>query len=290
MTLLTGLLISLFAFGDGYNNRLIDVPAQIESRLEDVANSIQPGSIVIVSEEHDNEIHHNHQVQFLKALSNNSSLKKISVGMEFLEFPDQKKVDYFLEGVLSEREFLQLVNWSSGSPFEFYREQVLFPKITKARTYALNLPRTISKRISQVGVSGLTADERRQLPADFQVGNDLYRARFEESMGGHGNVDSTKMNRYFEAQSAWDDTMATQALNAMKELSDGVLVILVGNFHAEFGGGLPDRLASRGFKNLTTITQYEASHGNEEDLVKRTSRHPEYGYISDYMWISGEPK
>ena len=61
--------------------------------------------------------------------------------------------------------------------------------------------------------------------------------------GGH--VPDSKLDNYFQAQSTWDETMAWQSLEFMKNHIDQVFVIIVGEFHVQYGGGLPASLNRR---------------------------------------------
>ena len=88
-----------------------------------------------------------------------------------------------------------------------------------------------------MGPAALSAEERRFLPPVWERGNARYFERFQEAMKDHAEPE--EIDNYFWAQSLWDDTMAWQALRAQTADPRGILVIIVGAFHVEFGGGLP---------------------------------------------------
>lgn len=241
--------------------------------LTDVAEQAGPGQIWIVSEYHDQSVHHQNQVLALNEFSKFQN--HISVGFEFYETPDQPFVDQFVSGALSETDFLKAIKWGS-IPFDFYRTQTLFPTQHGGNTVALNAPRTLTSRIAKVGMDGLTDAEKQLLPPNFTLGNALYRERFAESMGGH--VPESLLQKYFEAQSTWDEIMANSAVEFMKSHSEQTLVILVGDFHAMYGGGLPDRLRARGAFPVKVISQVLDSADVTPDS--------KYGVRADYVWLS----
>jgi len=259
-------------------------------KLNQIVGEIKPGQVVFIGEQHDLPAHHAHQKEWLQSLAAVVPPQTaISVGMEFFESPDQDLVDLFLAGDLTEASFLKEIKWGSNN-FDFYREQVLFPKTHHGKTYALNLPRTIAHRIGQVGVAGLSKAERDFLPTDFAVGNEKYRERFFESMGGnHSGMPPAKMQNFFESQSAWDEAMASQIIKAMNENPNQILLVIVGNFHVEYYGGLPERLAARGFKNFVNIPQVNAASYTGSEL-KDLIISPHYGILGDLIWTSGEPQ
>jgi len=259
-----------------------------------LSSAILSAQIVIVSEQHGHAVHHERQVELIERLSSD---RKVSVGFEFFDLTQQASVDAFVEGALPELEFLARVGWGKSPDFALYRRQALHARsrwADGARTVALNLPRAVSGKISRDGIESLSAEERALIPADFVRGGDLYRERFAEAMGEH--VSPEKLTRYFEAQSAWDEVMATSALEFARNHPDQVLVILVGDFHAAYGGGLPARLVARGLprERLHVVSQVDSTGLSAEERRALIEPHARYGARADSVWdaataASGNP-
>jgi uncharacterized iron-regulated protein len=207
--------------------------------LERALAAVRPGDVVIVSEEHNLVGHHENQLAVLRTLR--AMNLNVSVGMEFLYYPDQPLVDRFFRGEIDEEDFLRAIRWS-GYPFDWYRPLVLFPRQAAGQALALNAPAQLTRALAQRGLAGLSDEERALLPPEFQVGNAQYFERFTAALRQHGSLPDVALRFYFEAQSAWDDTMAWRAREFLRANPAQVLVIIVGDFHASYGGGLPDRL------------------------------------------------
>jgi uncharacterized iron-regulated protein len=247
---------------------------------------VSPGSVVVIGEQHGtNELPIQH-MQILNHLR--SAGLKVSVGMEFFSWTDQSLLSDYWQGRLLEEDLLQKVGWGKGFPFSSYREQVLFPNSQESFVRALNSPRWLTSRISKVGVKGLTADELQFMPPLFQIGNLNYFERFKEIMSG-GHLPENALERYFEAQSTWDDTMAWQASEFLKSNPDQVLVIIVGEFHVQYGGGLTDRLKKRGLNQVLSISQINVNGLPQDQALKEILPHPIYGPRADYIWLSDFP-
>ena len=251
-----------------------------EVSLESLVKSLPPGAIAIVSEQHTYQPHNENQIRFLEALAT-SGASAISVGMEFLNRPFQKFVDGFLAGILTEPQFLKSVEWG-GNPFDQYRRQVLFPRDHGGHTVALNAAKSLTSRISKVGIAGLSPDELALIPQGFAVGNSAYFERFSEVMKDH--VPAAALQRYFEAQSVWDDTMALTAIEEIESHPQERLVIIVGDFHAQYGGGLPDRLRTRGVVNLLTISQVNVQGLSGSEADREVLPHSKWGARADAVW------
>lgn len=262
-------------------SQLVDGRNLSPQSLEQITTQIPKGAIVIISEHHGFALHHDNQSQLLQALAPSSN--HLSVGLEFLAHTVQGEIDRFLAGQLGETDFLAAVEWGS-IPFEFYRNQVLFPRQTGGQTLGLNAPNWLARRISSSGLDSLSEAERQLLPPNFALGNAEYRERFREVMKDH--VPAEKLERYFEAQSLWDDRMAETACVFQRQHPDRRLVILVGDFHAAYGGGLPDRLRARGCTNLKVISQVEVQSLARLADETEVAPHPRWGFRADWVWAA----
>lgn len=253
----------------------------LERSLDEALDKIKPGQVIVLGEEHGTLEQAGQQIQIMQKLRDSGL--KVSVGMEFFDFTQQLDVDGYRQGLLSEVEFLKLVQWGQGFPFAAYRNQVLFPNLKSEFLVALNAPRSLTGRISKVGWDGLTEDERQLLPPGLGLGNDRYLARFTDVMGGH--VPPAALMRYFQAQCTWDDTMAYRAQKFIEQNPDQVLVIVVGEFHVQYGGGLPDRLRKRGLDPITfSLVNLEGMTDDEiESTVLPNSID---GNRADFVWTS----
>lgn len=254
--------------------------------LENVVADVKAGGVLVIAEEHGNPQHYARQKEALAALHQTGSCT-VSVGLEFMDWTHAKATDAFLAGSLAEADFLKEVGWG-GNPFADYRDQALFPRVSGGSLLGVNAPRSLSAAIAKTGVSGLSAEEASLLPPTFTVGSAEYRERFEAIMGG-GHVPSAAMDRYFAAQSVWDDTMAWQAREFLDRNPTHCLAIIVGDFHAAWGGGLPERLRVRGVANVVTISQFDTGALSDAEVIEQMGPHPRYGVRADALWLSSNP-
>lgn len=234
-------------------------------------------SVFVLGEIHDQPCHHQNQINIINRLSQKGRV--VHVGLEVLAFPHQNFVDQYLLGALSDDEFQKAVAW--GKDFSFYKPKILSPLITGGQALAINTPRELSMKVARFGLSSLTTEELALVPDGFELGNEAYFERFRQVMGdssrGH-QLPPEALARYFASQSLWDDTMATQVLKWREFYPDDHIVIIVGDFHVSFGGGLPDRLNKRGLSSIVTLSQVLT--GTEVRYVAESPR-------ADYVWSCG---
>lgn len=248
--------------------------------LSQIFEHVSGGGIVILGEQHANSRHQAQQFEIIKGFQDLG--KKVSVGMEFFSYPWQKQVEEWRQGHLKESDFLQQIGWGKGFSFDFYRDQVLLPRWGEEWVVALNAPRSLSSKISKNGIESLSDEEKSLLPPQFSKGNPLYFERFKEAAGAH----CPHLENCFLAQSLWDDTMAWQASDFIKDHSEQILVIIVGEFHAQYGGGLRDRLQARGVRDVLTVSMLNIDSMSEQEIQQEVQVSEKYGPRADYIWLS----
>ena len=274
-------IVSTPAFAYGVDQLYLGDSLQPVS-LSDALSPVTKGTIIIISELHGHQPHHRHQLEALKELKQDGTFG-VSLGMEFFSYTKQLVLNDYLSGKVREAEFLEQIGWDKNK-WQNYRRQVLFPLQAGGTTWALNLPREVTGQIARSGLGSLTPDKRTLLPPNWSLGNDLYYERFEAFMG-RGHISKDKMKRYFVAQSLWDETMAWRAVEFIRQNPDQVLVILVGDFHAIYGGGLPDKIRQRGWQQILTISQVTLRGMTSDEQDEIMTPHPRYGKRADFIWV-----
>ncbi len=274
------LLISLFHANLAFS-QLFDGKTQAETTLANLVETVKPGSILILGENHGLASHRDQHVAILNKLR--EAGLKVSVGLEFINYTDQQLVNQYREGFLSEPAFLSSINWK-GISYDFYKQQLNFPDISAGeKSLGLNLPRSVTSQISKFGLNSLSASDLLLVPPDFSLGRDSYKTRFMEAAGAHCKVP----DNCFAAQCAWDVTMAWQAFVFAERHPDQVLVIVVGEFHVQYGGGLPHRILQRlPGAHIVTLSQVWAEGYTDEEIQQELQPSFTEGPRADFIWVS----
>ncbi len=200
---------------------------------------------VLVGEVHTRYSDHLNQLAVIKGL--HQRWGKMAIGLEMIQQPYQQALDDYIAGKINEYEMLRRTHWYDRWKYDFRLYQPIFRYARQNRIplVALNVPKEITKRITQVGIVGLTAQERARLPRTLDKSNPAYRARLKQVFGGHMRTSSKRFEQFMEAQLAWDEGMAAQAARFLKTHQDYKMVILAGGGHLINREGIPDRLQRR---------------------------------------------
>ena len=224
------------------------VPPQRTSN--NLGDKIQQTRVVLVGENHTDYGHHLNQLAVIKKTHEKFGLKEssvISIGLEMVQQPFQHYLDDYISGKITELEMLRGVEWYSRWRYDFrlYRPIFDYAKQNKIPLIALNIPQELTKRISKVGIDGLTPEERKHLPAFIDKSNTQYTARLRKIFGMHARgktLNEKGFNKFVDAQLAWDEGMAFTAAKYLKKHPKKRMVVLAGSGHIINRAGIPSRL------------------------------------------------
>ena len=188
--------------------------------------------IVYIGEKHDEAFHHQFQEKIIRSLHRQG--KPVTVGMEMVDVTQQAALNDYVENRIPWSEFTLRTGFDRGwgKTSSAYRRILFWCQRNEVPVIALNAPQTVTRKLAR-GES-LTGEERQFLPTCAEPPGGF--EQFRGAMADHGNVGS--LRQYYEAQRAWDETMARRIISWLRDHS-GTLVVLLGRFHADPRTGVP---------------------------------------------------
>lgn len=107
------------------------------STKEDLWEQIKHSQILIIGDFH--ALHQSQKAQ-LRILRGLPKERKVVLAVEFFEAADQEKINAYLGGKLSEKEFLKAIQWQSkwGFPWEHYRPLMRWAQKHKISVFGIN--------------------------------------------------------------------------------------------------------------------------------------------------------
>ncbi len=215
-------------------------PAELPRRLEGVG-------LVLVGEGHTDMDSHRVQMRVIEELARSG--RRVTIGLEMYPYTEQKWLDDWSAGKLSEEAFLEGSRWyrNWGYNWLYYRDIFLFARDRRLPMAAINAPREVVAAVRRKGFSGLTPEEATHVPTDIDSKSvehlRLFRAEFEEG-SFHGGMDEAAWQSMLDAQCTWDATMGLHAVQPLSAGDDAqaVVVVLVGAGHVRYGLGIERQL------------------------------------------------
>lgn len=271
--------VSLDSIVDTRGNEII-TPGELVERLADV-------DIVFVGENHTSREYHRVQRLLIEELDRGG--RDVLLGLEMFPSREQRHLDRWSRGHLTEEGFLELSQWYKnwGYHWEYYRDIFVFARRKHLPLFAVNLDPDLVSAVREKGFDGLSEEESAQLPPEIDVDDDEHRRLFQaffaeeedeeneeeekeegsqaeedDDKGGesfHSSLSEEAWAGLFRAQCTWDAGMAYHAVQAWRKHAQGVrspsagrpiMVVLAGVGHVAYGLGI-ERQARQFFDGKT---------------------------------------
>ena len=260
-------------FGIG---RIVQIDKGESVSFDQMIDDLTSSSLIFIGENHDNPEHHLIQVQILQALLNRG--ENPALAMEFFQEPQQKYLDRYIKGKDDEGAFLKNIEWSKnwGFDYHFYRALMLLAKKEGLRVLAINAPNSIIRKVARYGLESLDLAERSQLAETIDLSIDSHRSFLQEIYEEHSHQDLQNFEYFYQAQCAWEDTMAENISHYLKKMGQKV-VVFAGNGHIMDMFGIPDRTRSR--VKVSSVTVIPLPVKGPLKLKKGSA---------DYVWLTGD--
>jgi uncharacterized iron-regulated protein len=232
---------------------------------------LRSARVIYVGEEHPNPHHHAVEQAVLERVHQLDP--SVALGVEMLPRTLQAPLDAFVTGALDEEKFLAAVDWPKtwGYPWGFYAPLFRLCREQHLAAVALNAPRELVHAVAKLGLDGLDAEQRQQLP-DLQPGPEAHRELLREAFGAHphGKFSQAEFEHFYAAQLVWDETMATRVAETMSAAAaPHRLVVVAGEGHVR-RFAIPDRAARRGAQPYLLIVPLfddEVADARKEDTA-----------------------
>lgn len=241
--LLCGNIVSAF------ETRIIDIESGRELPLSERLPELKKNRIIFVGEVHDQETHHEAQLDIIRALHESGA--KVAVGMEMFRKESQEELDRWVKGEMTPEDFQSVYDDNWNFPWPLYGGILEYAREERIPLVGLNVSKGITRQVAKGGFQSLDAKQKEALPMVTCHVDEKYMHFIQESFGlhGHGRLNLT----YFcEAQLVWDKSMAVHALDYLYKRPDTLMVVVTGKGHAQ-KMGMPAQIQKRSRLPMTVI-------------------------------------
>lgn len=242
-------------------------------------SSLSEADVVYVGETHVSAA--DHQIQRKIAVELLSRRSALVLALEMFPREAQATLDRYSRGELSEAEFLREVEWEKvwGFPFSLYKPIIGWAAEKHLPIIGLNAPQEVVRKVSRGGLASLDPTDRSRLANDFDLTNWAHRKRIEEEFAGHAKGPIKDFESFYEAQLAWEETMAETLARTLKERKgSSPVLVMIGKGHIEGRSGVPDRALKRFQHRYKTVMPFPIDY--PESVITPG--------IADYVWITGK--
>lgn len=249
--------------------------------IESLIDHLSKVQIIYVGETHTRIEDHRLQLEILKGLQ--ARHPSLILALEMFPREAQPILDHYSQGQISEKEFLERVEWGKtwGYPFDLYRGLFHWARARRLKMVGLNAPSEIVNRISQKGLEALDPKERLRVASDFHLDHPEYRETLRRQYAHHPQGKIKNFETFYEAQLAWEETMAETLAQTLSAPSiGGPLLVLVGRGHIVYKLGLPRLVQVRKRHTFATVLSIPVNYPFSTLDPK----------LADYLWITDKSK
>lgn len=211
----------------------------------DLQAKVRKARLVFVGEQHGTVEHHELQAAVLETLAKEGPT---FLGCEYFPRSLQPKLDAFNRGEVSFADFEKHIQWKKtwGFPWKAYRPLFEVAAKYKVPVVALNAEKAMARKVRKVGYKGLSWEELLQLPK-VDLGREDHRKQNMVALQRVHPLPPAMLERYYEAFTLWDDTMADSVVERfLSDRRPGLRALVVaGRAHIEGSVGIPDRVTRR---------------------------------------------
>jgi len=242
-----------------------------------ITHVLSQTKVVLLGEDHDNPEHHRWQLQTMSAIYGVEP--NMALGFEAFPRSTQKILDQWVAGDLSEKDFLEAVDWNKIWRFnkDDYMPMFHFARMNRIPMYALNVDRELVAKVSAKGWDNIPEKEREGVskPAEpTQDYIDVLAQVFSQHMPKHAHSEegeapeltdddikdiATKpsFQRFLQGQLLWDRAMAQIFYEAINKKGYSVIVGVLGAGHIMGNYGVPHQLNAMGLKDIKTLMAWD---------------------------------
>lgn len=236
-----------------------------DSALVEIGNN----DVLLFGELHNSSIIHWLQLRMLKNLA--AMKKDFVMGGEFMERDDQTKIDEYLAGWITAKQFGDAARFWNNYTTD-YKPLLEFAKENNLPFIATNIPRRYAAMVAQWGPDTLKylPKESRQylpkMPYEFDIDTPGYREMLD-MMGAHG--DSNSGLNMVKAQAIKDATMAESISENLPR--KGFFFHINGDYHSAKYGGIYHYLTKANKKlNVFVIKVYSSEDLSFQEAWKHS--------------------
>lgn len=224
-----------------------------EGSLAKAMEALADARVYFVGESHTRYEDHLVQLAILRAVHQRNG--DIALGVEWFQQDVQSHLDDYIAGVIDEGEMLRRTEYYERWRFDYrlYRPIMEYARTHRIPVIALNAPVSLTRRIGRDGLESLSPEERATLPKTLDGGDSAYVERIREAYEAHGETQQP-FEKFLAVQLIWDETMARNAAEYLRQNSSHRMVVFAGTGHTAYRSAIPDRLLRRLAVATVTIT------------------------------------
>lgn len=279
-----GTAVPSSARGAQLQGTVVELTTQTALPFEAFVQAVARAQVVAVGEEHYHPDIQAFELRLLQALVQRRP-RHIALAMEFLERDMQSAVDAYVSGH-SDAATFQMQIKATPDFIQYYFPLVQYARQAGVPVLALNVPRSLARRVSKEGLQAvaesLRPPERAYMAATAFPISPQYRTYFLQAVAAAHPLSEEQRDRFVEAAHVKDDTMAESLAAFLERAADMTVLAIAGRFHFDYGLAIPALLRQRcPGVTMQRVTTMSVAADDSVDLRELAREN-----LADYVWFA----
>jgi uncharacterized iron-regulated protein len=228
-------------------------PAHLQ-RIADPVPLASAHAIILLGEEHDRAQDHAWQLAVIERL--HAAQPQLVLGFEMFPRADQPVLDRWVDGRLSEAEFLAQADWKHVWGFDpaLYMPIFAYARAHRIPMLALNVSSRTIHLVSKQGFGGVALADREGVSTPAPP-SPAYRRELTDIMAEHAGpkMSPERLAHFIDAQLTWDRAMAEAIASQRRREPARMVVAIMGAGHLEDRNGVPHQLDALGLSGALVL-------------------------------------
>jgi len=236
---------------------LLNTIVHVESKSPVARDLLMPemsdAAVIYLCEKHDNPVHHQQQLWILRELIRlghrpvvGFEIFSAAASGSLMEFVSTAKSASSADRAEARLRTTMGIENAQDERWLRYAPLLRLAREHKLTVFGIDLPMALRRRVSRVGIDGLSAVERSSVPEIGTADADYRKqmlTRLKAAHCGHGS--DAYLGRLFQNWQARNETMARAITTAASERGDSPVLVILGGGHVRGGEGVVARVAER---------------------------------------------
>jgi uncharacterized iron-regulated protein len=273
---------------------IVDVVLGEPVTMDTMVDDLAAVKIVYIGEVHTIKEHHALEARILDHLADRKI--KLALGMEMFAGRQQEILDRWQEGNESLEHLIRDLGADHWTNLTDYGPLLLSARERRIPILGLNADDSLVRKVAWKGLDGLSASEKRLVPAGVTPVDPLSDRLLRLRLKVHRAFQATGLHNVVLAQALRDQTMATTVARFLRSAQgkDRLILVVAGTGHMSYGLGIPSRVERIKKTPHRIVVLSESGHLVLTEAEKRESvpieiTHADLEFlrrpIGDYLYI-----
>lgn len=252
-------------------DKIFNTNINSELSFDEMIDDLRQKRIVLIGESHNNQLHHDVQLEIIEGLVNTG--KPVVLALEMFNPEQNEKLAAWTSGTTDQNTFLEqtefLTTW--GHNYRYYKDIFDYAREAHIPIYGVNVDRKYATKISKNGLDSLSAEDLEAIP-EIDTSNVEHKFLIKVMMEGLDATMPDQFENLYCAQSLWDAAMGEGAITTAQKHPESTVIVLAGSGHVIYNLGIGRIIKDRSVFSFSSVVTVDIPAETEESGMMKVKK------------------